>query len=192
MRKLNSFTFLSLNGYYKGVDEDTSWHRHGEEEGKYSEESLQSNNILLFGRTTYEMMASFWPTPMAAEMFPKVAIGMNQAEKIVFSNSLRTAEWDNTTIIKGDIVDQITKIKSTKGSGLTILGSGSIVTQFSDANLIDTYQIMIDPVVLGKGTSLFEGTKNKLDLKLINSKAFKSGVVLLTYERLNISNGNNN
>lgn len=183
MRKLTSFTFLSLNGYYKGENEDTGWHRHGEEEGKYSEESLQSDNILLFGRKTFEMMSGFWPTPVAAEMFPKVASGMNKAEKIVFSDTLNSVKWNNTTIMKGDIVDQIIKIKSTKGNDLTILGSGSIVTQFSDAGLIDTYQIMIDPVALGAGTTLFEGLKQKLDLKLTGSKIFKSGVILLTYKR---------
>ncbi len=84
MCKLTSFTFLSLNGLYKGEHEDTSWHRHEEEEGKYSEESLESNNILLFGRSTYEMMYSFWPSPMAAKMYPKVAIGMNKAEDCFF------------------------------------------------------------------------------------------------------------
>ncbi len=184
MRKLSSFTFLSLNGYYKGINEDTSWHRHGDEENKYSETSLKSNNILLFGRTTYEMMHSFWPTPMAAEMFPVVASGMNDAEKIVFSNSLQSFQWNNSRIINGDIVDKISLLKATEGNDLTILGSGSIVKQFSEAGLIDTYQIMIDPVALGKGTSLFEGMKNKLDLKLVDTRVFNSGTVLLIYQKL--------
>lgn len=70
MPKITSFTFLTLNGYFKGENEDTSWHRHGEEENRYSEDSLQSDSILLFGRTTYEMMYSFWPTLRAAELFP--------------------------------------------------------------------------------------------------------------------------
>ena len=185
MRKLNSFTFLSLNGYYKGENEDTSWHSHGEEEGKYSEQSLSADNILLFGRTTYEMMSNFWPTPMAAEMFPAVAAGMNKAQKIVFSNTLKTTEWNNTSIMSGDIVEQTRQLKSSKGNDLTILGSGSIVSQFSDAGLIDIYQIMIDPVALSSGTSLFEGMTKQVDLKLIDSKIFKSGVVLLTYENNN-------
>lgn len=182
MRKLTSFTFLSLNGYFKGENEDTSWHSHGEEEGKYSEQSLSTGDILLFGRATYEMMSNFWPTTMASEMFPVVAVGMNRAHKIVFSNTLKTTEWNNTSMMSGDIVKQIRQLKSSKGSDLTILGSGSIVSQFADAGLIDTYQIMIDPVALQSGTPLFEGMKNQLDLKLIDSKVFKSGVVLLTYE----------
>tara|TARA_R110002124_G_scaffold274893_3_gene444971 strand:- start:320 stop:874 length:555 start_codon:yes stop_codon:yes gene_type:complete len=181
MRKLTAFTFLSLNGYYKGENNDTSWHRHGEEEGRYSEQALSTNNTLLFGRTTYEMMSNFWPTPMAAEMFPRVAAGMNKAEKIVFSNTLKTAKWNNSSIMSGDIAEQIRPLKSSKGNDLTILGSGSIVSQFCDAGLIDTYEIMIDPVALHRGTPLFEGMKNRLYLKLIDAKIFESGVVLLTY-----------
>ena len=183
MRKLNSFTFLSLNGYYKGLNENTSWHQHGKEEAEFSEASLQSENILLFGRTTYLMTSSFWPTEMAAEMFPKVAVGMNNAEKIVFSNTMKKAEWQNTSIISGNSIDQIAKLKLTEGNDMTILGSGSIVSQFTDAGLIDTYQIMIDPVALPSGQTLFSGIKDTLNLKLINSKVFKSGVVLLTYEK---------
>ncbi|MEW5959613.1 MAG: dihydrofolate reductase, partial [Chloroflexota bacterium] len=79
MRKLTAYNFLTLNGFFKGPNEDTNWHTHGEEEAKYSEESLAQDNILLFGRKTYEMMASFWPTPQAKELFPKVAAGMNKA-----------------------------------------------------------------------------------------------------------------
>ena len=81
MATLSSFTFLSLDGYYKGLNEDISWHRHGEEESQFSADSLQSGNILLFGRKTFEMMASFWPTEMAAQQFPDVAIGMNKSKK---------------------------------------------------------------------------------------------------------------
>lgn len=164
MRKLNAFTFLTRNGFYKGVDEDTSWHQHGEEEGKYSEESLQANNILLFGRTTYEMMCSFWPTPMAAEMFPEVAVGMNRAEKIVFSNTLKGTQWVNTTLMNGDRVNHVKKLKATEGRQLTILGSGSIVRQLSEAGLVDSYQVLIDPVILGHGSTIFEGMQTtKID-----------------------------
>jgi dihydrofolate reductase len=185
MRKLSSFTFLSLNGYFKGTNEDTSWHKHGAEEGKYAEESLKSNDVLLFGRTTYEMMYSFWPLAMAAQLFPAVAAGMNQAEKIVFSNTLKTAQWQHTTIMHGNIVEQIKSLKKIHGNDLTILGSGSIVAQLSDAKLIDQYQIMIDPVALVQGTTLFSGIQNMLQLKLISSRIFESsGVVLLTYNRM--------
>lgn len=185
MRKINSFTFLSLNGFYKGVDEDTSWHNHGLEENQFSEEQLKSNNILLFGRSTYEMMYNFWPTPMAHDMFPIVAKKMNESEKIVISNSLKKVKWKNTRILSGDIVSQIRKLKTIQNKNLTILGSGSIVTLLSDAGLIDEYQIMIDPVALGDGSTIFKGIKHKLNLKLINTRVFKnSGTVLLTYKKI--------
>ncbi|WP_417236952.1 dihydrofolate reductase family protein [Bizionia paragorgiae] len=183
MRTLNSFTFITLNGYYKGKNEDTSWHKHGGEESQYSQESLQADNILLFGRTTYEMMYSFWPTPMAAEIFPEVAAGMNRAEKIVFSNSLQSADWNNSRIIRGNIAEEIRLLKTIPGKDLTILGSGSIVSQFSDAGLIDSYQILIDPLVLSEGTSLFDKLKKRLELKLVDSRIFDSGSVLLKYQK---------
>lgn len=181
MRKINSFTFLTLNGFFKGPKEDISWHHHGGEEAKFSEEGANSDSILVFGRVTYDLMASFWPTPMAAEQFPMVAKGMNKSEKIVFSKTLKKAAWQNTTVFETDPAKEMSKLKSTAGKDITILGSGSIVTQLSEQGLIDTYQVMIDPVAIGKGTSLFSGMKTKLDLELSSHRIFKSGVVLLTY-----------
>ncbi len=184
MRKLNVFNFITLNGYIEDLNHDISWHRHGSEENKFSDDSLKAEGILLFGRKTYEMMYSFWPTPMAAEQFPETAKGMNRSEKIVFSNTMKKAEWNNTKVIGGDIVAEMKHLKNSKGLDMAILGSGSIVTQFADAGLIDEYQIMIDPVAIGKGTPLFNGLKKKLDLKLTESKLFKSGIVLLNYKPL--------
>lgn len=183
MRKLTVFNFITLNGYYKGANEDISWHSHeGEEEQEFSSKSAQSGNTLLFGRTTYEMMASFWPTPMAAEAYPGVAKGMNESEKIVFSNTLEKADWENTTIMKGDVVEQIRQLKKQPGSDMAILGSGTILTQFAEAGLIDQFQFLIVPVVMGSGTSVFEAIGHNLKLKLTDSRTFKSGTVLLTYE----------
>lgn len=89
MRKLTAYNFLTLNGFYKGPGNDTSWHKHGSEENEYASQSLKSENILLFGRVTYELMASYWPTPFAIENDPNVAAGMNNAQKIVFSTTLK-------------------------------------------------------------------------------------------------------
>ncbi len=181
MRKISSFTFITLNGCYKGSNEDISWHKHGEEEAAYSVESLKSMNILIFGRVTYEMMASFWPTPMAIETSPFVAEGMNKAEKIVFSKTLDKVEWNNSRLIKGDIIDEIKKLKQEPGNNMTILGSGSIVTQLAENDLIDEYQIMIDPVVIANGTPIFNNISSNLNLKLVSTRTFTSGVVLLCY-----------
>ena len=176
--------FITLNGYYKDENDDISWHTHGGEESEYSEEMLESDNILLFGRKTYENMVSFWPTQIAKELFPKVAEGMNAAEKIVFSNSLTNINWENTKVLNGDIISQITGLKKTEGKDMAILGSGKIVSLFSDHRLIDEYQIMIDPVVIEKGTSFFENIKSSLNLKLTSFNTFTSGVVLLKYKPL--------
>lgn len=181
MGKLNSFTFVTLNGYFKGPKGEISWHKHGMEESKFSAKSLKAESVLLFGRVTYEMMASFWPTPMGRQADAATAEGMTKAEKIVFSRTMQKADWQNTRIVKENIVQEVKKLKQTSGKDMTILGSGSIVTQFAEHGLIDEYLIMVDPVVFGKGTALFENMKNQLDLKLVSTKTFKSGVVLLGY-----------
>jgi len=182
MRKISAFVFMTLNGYYKGIDDDTSWHLHGEEGTSYSEKQLNAGDILLFGRKTYEMMAGFWPTKMAAEFYPVVAEGMNNAEKIVLSNSLQEVKWLHTQLMSGDTIKRIKELKKTPGKNITILGSGEIISQFADAGLIDEYLFLIDPIAIGKGTSLFEKLKNKLELTLKDSQIFKkSGSVLLTY-----------
>jgi dihydrofolate reductase len=181
MRKLGSFMFATLNGYFHGPNGDISWHRHGKEEGEYAKEGVGGGGVLLFGRVTYEMMAMYWPTAMALQNDPVMAKGMNEAEKIVFSRTLKKAEWNNTRIMKDNIVAEIKKLKQSPGKDMIILGSGSIVTLFAEHSLIDEYQVMVDPVVLGDGTPLFKGIRQKLDLKLASSRIFKSGVVLLSY-----------
>jgi dihydrofolate reductase len=184
MSKLTSFTFITVNGFFKGQNEDTSWHPHGGEAAEYANEASSADNLLLFGRKTYEMMASFWPTPMAAELFPIVAENMNRSQKVVCSNTLKKTDWENTTIMTGDVIEQIRNLKHATQKSITILGSGSLLTQLSDAGLIDEYTIMLDPVALGKGTSIFEGIQSNLELKLVSSRVFeKDGIVLLNYER---------
>jgi dihydrofolate reductase len=182
MRKLSTFTFISLDGYYKGQNQDISWHKHGAEEGEFSAENLKPGNILLFGRTTYEMMASFWPTSMAYDSFPVVAEGMNKAEKIVFSRTLQKADWENSSVISDNMIEEVRKLKQHAAKDMTLLGSGSILAQLAEAGLVDEYQIMIDPVAIGNGTPIFQNINRQLDLKLTSNKIFKSGVVLLCYQ----------
>ncbi|CAG0953247.1 partial dihydrofolate reductase, partial [Anaerolineae bacterium] len=113
---------------------------------------------------------------------PVVAEGMNKADKIVFSRTLNKVEWNNTRLVKDKMVEEIRKLKQMPGKDMTVLGSGSIVTQFAEQGLIDEYQIMIDPVAIGAGTPIFKGIKHKLDLKLVTTRTFRSGVVLLCYQ----------
>lgn len=186
MRKISVFNFLTLNGYYKGVSEDISWHRHGPEESDFAGDAAKPKkpNSLLFGRITYEMMAAFWPSEMGMQMNAKVSEGMTNANKYVFSKTMKSASWKNTTILAGDIISETEKLKQSDGPEITILGSGTIVRQLAEQNLIDHYTFMIDPVALGEGTPVFNGLTKKLDLELIDSKAFKSGVLLVNYRPL--------
>lgn len=185
MGKLSAFTFITLDGFFKGPDDDISWHNHGEEQTRFSEEMLSLGNTLVFGRRTYEMMADFWTTDMAHDMSPKVAVGMNRAEKIVFSTQAQPDEvWENTRFVSGDLVESICQLKTAEKNNMTILGSGSIVAQLASQNLIDEYQIMIDPVLLGEGSPLFGKLEHPLNLKLAETRTFSDGVILLKYETI--------
>jgi len=184
MRKITAFNFLTLNGFYKGEKEDINWHHHGGEEADFAGDAADPErpNDLMFGRITYEMMAGFWTTEAGRMANPRVAEGMNRSGKYVFSRTLKSASWKGTKILHGDIVTETIRLKESSGADITILGSGQIITQLAAHGLIDSFTVMIDPVVLGKGTSIFGGLPGKLDLALKTSRIFTSGVVLLTYE----------
>ncbi len=185
MRKINVFENLSLDGYFTDAHSDMSWaHKHDEEWTAFSSGNAGGEAELLFGRVTYEMMAGFWPTPQAAEMLPDVAAGMNRMKKFVFSRTLTTVEWQGTTLVTGDLVTEAARLKEQSGPDLLILGSGSIVSQLTAARLIDQYQIVLCPVVLGRGRTLFETVKEKVPLALTSSRQFKNGNVVLTYTLL--------
>lgn len=181
MRTVSAFTFVTLDGYSAGPQGDIGWHGHGAETNEYALEGLKSGNTLLMGRVTYELMASYWPTPLAIQNDPVVAAGMNEADKVVFSRKLKKAAWRNTRLVKSHIVDEVRKMKQMTGRNMTLLGSGSILTQLAQEGVIDEYQIMVDPVVLGKGTSIFKGIAHRLNLKLTATRTFRTGNVLLCY-----------
>ena len=102
--------------------------------------------------------------------------------KVVFSRTLEKASWKNTTLVKGDIAAEVRKLKNESGPDMAILGSGSIVSQLAQAGLIDEFQIVVSPIVLGNGKTLFEGVKEKIALKLIKTRPFENGNVVLYYE----------
>jgi dihydrofolate reductase len=178
--KLSVFNFVTINGLFKGPNNDISWAHEAQEHG-YAADMLQSRGTLLFGRVTYELMSQYWPTPQAFKDVPAVANGMNDAEKIVFSKTLKKADWKNTTIVRDHIEDEVKKMKAA-GKNMTLLGSGSIVTLFANHGLIDEYQLMVHPVALGDGTPFLKGLERRLDLKLASTRDFKSGTHLLVYQ----------
>jgi dihydrofolate reductase len=185
MRTLSSFTQVTLDGYFTGRNGDLSWAHEGQQDAEWNAfvaENASGNGPLLFGRVTYELMVKYWPTPVARENDPVVAEGMNSLPKVVFSRTLDKASWSNTRLVKGDLVAEVRKLKQETGEGMAILGSGSIVSQLAQAGLIDEYQIVVKPVALGEGRTLFEGIKRKLNLKLTKTRSFTNGNVLLSYE----------
>jgi dihydrofolate reductase len=175
---------LSLDGYFAKENGDVNWsHSDDEEFGEFIAGNASGGGTLLFGRKTYEMMVAFWPTPQAKRELPKVAEGMNRMKKIVFSKTLDKSDWENTTFVKGDLVPFVRKLKESGDDDITILGSASLVTQLTEAGLIDEYQFVIVPIALGTGRTIFEGMKEPHRLKLKKSISFKNGNVVSSYVR---------
>ena len=183
MRSLIVFNQVSLDGFFTDLNGDMSWaHKQDAEWNSFVEENASAGGELLFGRITYELMASFWPTPYALKNYPIVAERMNSLPKVVFSRTLDKASWNNTKLVKVDMAAGIRKMKEEPGKDMVIFGSGSIVSQLAQEGLIDEYQIVVNPIVLGKGRTMFEGIKEKLNLKLTKARTFGNGNVLLCYE----------
>lgn len=179
---LSAFLFLSLDGFYKGENEDISWHSHGPEESKFSEENLNSGNTLVFGKRTFLMMESFWTTENAFQHFPLVAKQMKNAEKLVLTHSNLKTTWDHANPLPANWAEQIIQFKK-EGRNMTILGSGDVVRQCCDLGILDNFSLMIDPIAIGKGESLFGGLKSASSFELESTRTFASGSVLLNYRR---------
>ena len=185
MRKLIVFNHVTLDGYFTDRNGDMSWAHGGKDDAElnaFVAENASGDGRLLFGRITYELMARYWPTPIALKNDPVVAEGMNRMPKVVFSRTLDRVSWSNTTLVKGDLASEVRKMKNEPGSGMTILGSGSIVSQLAPEGLIDEYQVVVNPIVLGKGRTMFDDVKARLNLKLTKTRTFGSGKVYLCYE----------
>lgn len=184
MRRLTVFNHVSMEGYFTDASGDMSWAHAGSDDAEFAAftaENAKGGGVLVFGRRTYDMMAGFWPTPAAAQSLPTVAAQMNALEKIVFSRSLDKATWNNTRLIKSDLLTEMREIKDESGPELVIMGSGTIVAQLAQAGLIDTFQVVINPIVLGKGRTMFEGLDRPLNLTLVDSRTFRNGKIFATY-----------
>jgi dihydrofolate reductase len=182
MPVLHSFISLSLDGCYADARSDMSWaHTQDPEQAEFTAENAKGGGALVFGRITYEMMNAFWPTPAAAQMMPDVAAEMNAMPKIVFSRTLKSADWNNTRVVNADLAGELRKLKSGKGPDMTILGSGSIVAQAASAGLLDELQVMLVPVTLGAGKRLFDGAPRSIAWRREDVRQFSNGNVFLRY-----------
>jgi dihydrofolate reductase len=185
MRRLIVFNQVTLDGYFSGLNGDLSWAHPDSQDAEWKafvEENAGSGGALLLGRVTYELMASYWPTPLAASQDPVLAHRMNNLPKIVFSKTLGQVTWSHTRLVAVDLVGEVRQMKQEPGKDIAILGSGSLVAQLTPAGLIDEYQMVVNPVVLGQGRTMFDGIRERLNLKLTKMRTFGNGNVLLCYE----------
>ena len=185
MSKLVVFNLITLDGFFEGPNREIDWHHVDAEFNDFAINQLNSLGLLVFGRVTYELMAAYWPSPIGIRDDPQVAGLMNNIPKIVFSRTLERAEWSNTRLIKEDLAGEIKKLKQQPGKDMAIFGSGVIVSSLAELGLIDEYRIIVNPVILGKGNSMFKGFKEKIELKLTKTKPFRNGNILLYYEPAN-------
>jgi class 3 adenylate cyclase/dihydrofolate reductase len=186
MRRLIASEFLTLDGVMEGPGHDE--HRDGknawalrsasEEQQRYKIEEVFAADALLLGRVTYQIFAAFWPTAPRDEGF---ADRMNSIKKYVVSSTLRDATWNNTSVLRGDIGEEVSRLKQDSGGDIVIFGSADLVNALMRLGLIDEYRIMVFPVVLGSGKRLFRDESDLSYLQLVDSRSFRSGVVLLTY-----------
>ncbi len=181
MRKIILQMMVSLDGYFEGPNGELDWHVVDDEFNAYAHNFLDTLDGFIFGRKTYELMANYWPSEAGLRDDPVVARYMNSLHKYVVTNSLKEVKWVNSSLLEGDPVDEIARLKAQPGKDLAIFGGSDLFVSLNHPELIDEYRIFVAPVILGKGKPLFAGLKNQLKLKLVRSQGFQSGVVMNSY-----------
>jgi dihydrofolate reductase len=182
MRKIILFNMITLDGFFAGPEGEIDWHTTDDEFNRFAIEQTSSAGGLIFGRVTYDLMASYWPTPEALNDDPDVTQIMNSMPKFVVSRTLDKAEWNNTRLIRTNPVQEITQLKQQDGRDLFVFGSANLAETLIQHDLIDEFRLLVAPVVLGSGRPLFHVTYQPLRLKLVRSRTFQNGNVLLTYQ----------
>ncbi len=178
MRKILVTEYLTLDGIFEEPGK-WSFDYWGEEAMLYKREELFSSDVQLLGRATYEGFAKAWPTMPGTGDFGE---RMNSMPKYVVSTTLTHAEWQNTSIISKNVVEEIQKLKEQSGQDILVAGSGRLVHTLMQHNLVDEYRFMVYPVVLGSGKRLFPGGTEKFKLTLVETRSFKTGIVALHYQ----------
>jgi dihydrofolate reductase len=169
----------SLDGFFEMPDKKLDFVVLDEGFLEYAREMLRAADTLLFGRATYEHMASHWPTAPADEIANK----MNNLPKVVFSRTLQKVGWNNSRLVKEKLHEEVSKLKNQPGKDLVVLGSATVASSLLQAGLIDEYRVILQPVLIGTGNPLFKDITEKIQLKLISAKTFGSGVVLLSCQK---------
>lgn len=178
MRRVFVSNLSSLDGFFEGPDKKLDWFVHDKEFFDYARAMLRSVDTILFGRDTYLHMAAYWPFAPADEIAEK----MNNLPKIVFSKTLPSADWRNSTLIRGDAAAEVARLKKLPGRDMVILGSAALTSSLLQAGLVDEYRIILAPTVIGRGNPLFPNIRQRLKLKLSKVQPLASGIVILYYE----------
>ena len=171
--------FVSLDGVFEAPDK---WHfpYFDEEMGQEIVAAMGQSDAMLMGRVNYEEWAAFWPEQNPEEN--PAAAHMNGVQKYVVSTTLEEPlAWENSTLIKGNVAEEIAKLKEGEGGDIAVSGSGALVRSLLRYGLVDELRLMVHPVVLGKGKRLFEEVGDQVALELADSRTFSSGTVYLTY-----------
>lgn len=179
MRKIVAGLFISLDGVFEAPDQ---WHfpYFNDEMGDAVGSQMAAADTMLLGRVTYQEFASYWPHQPSDAEFAGV---MNNTPKVVVSNTLDSVdEWQNSTLIKGNVVEEITKLKQQPGKDIGVTGSGTLIRSLLRDNLLDELRLLVHPIVVGSGKQLFPSGTEKTPLKLVESKTFSTGVLYLTYQ----------
>lgn len=196
-RRAVASTFVTLDGYMVGPDEDMDWVIDGfdaQMQADIAEHMSTGADVFAFGRVTYEIFAAYWPDavpydegdeldPAGGKEDPRIIRALNERPKVVFSRTLQGPEWSNTRVVGEGLEDEIRRLKAQPGTAISIQGSASIVQALARADLIDEYRLYVHPVLLGAGTPLFAGEMRRQDVELARIKAYANGVVAATYER---------
>ena len=187
MRRVTLLMHISLDGFVADSNGEMDWILHDEELFQYVSELFESVGAALYGRVTYQMMESYWPTvpknPESTKQELHHAAWVEQLEKVVFSTSLQEVTWNNTKLIHQDIAAQLTALKNTPGKDLMIFGSPRLAHSLMPLGLIDDYFLQINPILLGKGTRLFPELTTRVGLSLISTRIFRNGVLGLHYQK---------
>jgi dihydrofolate reductase len=185
MRKIISFMHISLDGFVAGPKGEMNWIKVDQEIFDRVEKRINATDTALYGRVTYQMMESYWPTaadkPDASKHDIEHSKWYKKVNKIVLSKTMKGQNLPNTTVISDNLVDRINEIKQKPGSEIALFGSPTATHALMQQNLIDGYWLFVNPIILGEGIPLFTGIKEKVKLKLLNSHQFSSGVNELSY-----------